>query len=146
MVLEGVSGLLQQALAAVLPDNPLMQLVIQNALLVLTLLAILFVLFVLLLALFLDFVTDIWKIPFAVGVDVLKYFGLFNPWWALVAGGAGALIFILFSDVQVGKWLFAAISLATGVLTFFWGGLVIGVLIAIIPVNTIMMFLATIID
>jgi|GEM_PF-5113744 len=31
MVLEGVGGLLQQVLRAVLPDNPLMQLIIENA-------------------------------------------------------------------------------------------------------------------
>ncbi len=145
-VFASMNEQLQEALATVLPETALMQLLVDHALLVVTIALILFVLVFLAIALFFDFVADVWKLPIAAGVDVLKYLSLSFPWLGFVAAIVGALLFILLSDAPVLKWVFAAVSLAAGVLTFFWGGLVTVTLIAILPLNTVMMFIATIID
>jgi len=143
---SGVNLLLQEALAQLLPQTPLAHFLVANALVTLVALSILCIILFLLFALFLDFITDAWKLPFAAGVDVLKFLGLSNPWLAGVGALAGLLVFLFLSDVHGGRWLFALLSATAAILTYLWGGLIIGVLIALIPINTIMMFIATIID
>jgi|GEM_PF-2628668 len=144
----GVNALLQEALRQVLPSNGFTDFLIGNAFGILTVLAALIVLAFLLVAFFFDFITDVWKIPFAIGVDLLKYWGLFNPYAAVAGAVIGAVIFIFLSDAKFMKWPFALISVASClvVLPQLWGGLVVGVLIALTPINTMMMFISTIID
>jgi hypothetical protein len=100
----------------------------------------------LVLALFFDFITDVWKIPFGMIVDIGKYLGLGIPLLALASSVAGALVFIFLSDARSAKWIFAIVSIAAGLVVFFMPFTSIGVLVAIAPLNTIMIFIATIID
>lgn len=142
----GANELLGSVLDTLLPDAPWAQLLIEHALIVGTALVVAVALLLLLVALFFDFITDVWKIPFGVGVDALKYYGLFNPWAALVAGAGSIVIFLWLSDAKLMKYPFAALGAAAGLLVWWWNPLVIGALLALLPVNTVLMFLSTIVD
>lgn len=143
---QDMNALLEGVLAIIMPDTWWGQLMVENAFLTLTVAAILVALIFLLAAFFFDFITDAWKVPFALGVDVLKYLGLVTPWFAVVSAIAGVVVFLALSDVKGGRWLFAMFSVAAAVLTLLWSDLAISVLIAIAPINTLMMFIATVVD
>jgi hypothetical protein len=142
----GMNETLKGALTRILPESDLSTLIINNAFLVLTALAVLVVVIFLIIAFFFDFITDAWKIPLGSGIDVLKYLALANPWWAAASAVLGAILFIFISDAKFMKWVFAVISVAAAVLAVMWGDLIIGVLIALAPLNTMMIFVSTLID
>ncbi len=138
--------LLHQTLSTILPQTPIGQFIAAHALVAMLLISALFIILFLLLALFFDFITDAWKLPFAAGVDALKFLGLSNPWFAAASGLVGVLVFLMLSDVHGARWLFALLSAVAAFVAYAWGGLVVGVLVAVFPLNTVMMFIATIID
>lgn len=144
-----MNELLKSALLQVVPhDVWWAQDVIDNAFTVLTLLLLAFVVFFLIIAFFFDFIKDAWKIPLALALDILKYFALVTPWFGVLSAIGGLVIFLSVSNAGFWRYVFAALSFAVGivVLPSIWGSLVIGVLIAIVPVNTVMMFLSTVLD
>lgn len=145
-MLDTVNEILGNAFAAILPESPLTALVVKYSAITLTIIVLLVVIAALFIAFFFDFVKDAWKIPLGIGIDALKYYGLFQPWALIAAGIAGAVLFIAVSNAGFLRWIFAAASLAAGILALIWGGLVIGVLLAIVPVNTVLIFISTIID
>jgi len=142
-----MNELLQVVFRAILPgESGLNEFIITNAFLVMTIILILFIIFILGFAFFMDFISDAWKIPFAVGVDILKYIALFNPWFGVVGAVAGALIFIFLSDFDYVKWFFAALSVVSCIFVSFFAGNLAGLLVALVPLNTVMMILSTILD
>ncbi len=141
-----MNSVLGDAVSSILPDNAFGSFIASNALLLLSLLMGFLVLLFLLAAFFFDFITDAWKLPFAVGVDLLKYYGLFNPYATIAAAILGGVIFIFLSDAPFWKWVFAGASVAAAVLAFLWNDMVIGVLLAVAPLNVALMFISTIID
>lgn len=144
MALSAANQLLGETLGALFPHAPAW--LLANALFIATVLVVLVALLLLLGALFFDFIADAWKVAIALGIDVLKYYALSTPWFGVLAGIIGAGIFIGLSDARFWKWPFAAASLAAGILTYWWNPLIIGVLIGMVPINTVMMFIAAIID
>ncbi len=146
-IIASMNTTLQRALVLVLPAGPLTDFILAHAFLVLTVVAGALVLAFLLIALFFDFAKDAWKVPFGMGADVLKYLGLFHPAFFLASAALGAGSFMLIShDSKFFRVLFSIISVAAVVAAWYWNGIVLGVLIALAPVNTMMMFIATIID
>ncbi len=147
-MLGEINGLLGEAVRGLLPDHPLTSLLADHALFALTILSGLVVILFLTLSLFFDFVTDAWKLPFAIVVDALKYAGFVtvNEWLLLAAGVCGPLIFLFLSDAGWARWPFALIVFTAPVLVFLLAWSPLGVLIAIAPINTILMFIATILD
>lgn len=146
-VFELFNQQLQEVFRAILPSGSgLNEFVIANAFLVMTLILIIFVLIILAFSFFMDFITDVWKIPFAIGVDALKYIALFNPWFGVIGAVVGALIFIFLSDFDYVKWFFAVLSVASCLFVSFFVGDLIGLLVALVPLNTVMMVLSTILD
>jgi len=143
---QEMNDLLESAVSVIVPNTALGQFIAENAFLTLTVAAVVLIVAFLLAAFFFDFVSDAWKLPFAAGVDLLKYMGLFQPWLGVVSALAGAVVFYALSDTGPAKWLFVALSIAVAVMSMLWSNLVIGVIIAIAPINTIMMFIATIVD
>lgn len=136
--------LLGNALASFLPDTWWARFLTAHALIATTILLVIVMLIIFLLALFFDFITDVWKLPFAFAVDAAKYFSIFYPSLVFVAAVTGALIFIFLSDLGGGRWFFAALSVAVALTPFFAPSL--AVIAAVVPFNTFLMFLATILD
>lgn len=135
---------LSSALTAVLPESQLSSYVVANAFFVITVLLVLFIFFFLFTAAFLDFVTDVWKLPFAVAVDVLSYLGLGTPVLSLAAAVLAILIFAFLADSGL-RWVFGGVAGLLALLPYFllnpWV-----VVIAIIPVASVFMFIDVIID
>lgn len=144
MGLSEANQLLGEALQVLLPDLP--EIIVAHALLIGSILVGIVAVLLLCSALFFDFIADAWKIPLGIGVDLLKYYALTQPWVGLVAGIAGAALFIGMSDARFWRWPFAALSLAAGVLTFYWNPFIIGVLIGMAPISTVLIFISAIID
>ncbi len=144
MTLVTANKLLGEALSALWPGAP--KWLLASAFLIATVLIVTIALLLLLIALFFDFIADAWKVVIALGVDVMKYYALTDPRAGIAAGLIGAAIFIWLSDARFWKWPFAILSLATGVLAFWWNGLIISILLGLVPINTVLMFIAAIID
>lgn len=137
--------LLRGALVNILPEAWWSSLLLQYPFVILSVFLAFFVVLLIGAILFFDFIKDAWKIPFGIGVDACKYLGLIIPGFALGSALAGAVIFIFISNAGPMKWFFAIISVASGLGAFFLGG-AWGVLIALLPLNSIMMLISTIID
>lgn len=140
----GANEALQSLLSRFLPEN-LVHVASGHFLVTIAIISILFIIVLLGIALFFDFVTDVWKIPLAIAVDAMKFIGLTNPGFAIGSSVASVVVFIFLSDAAGFKWGFAIIGLlfALGVLFLSpaWAAL-----LALIPINTLMMFVSTIVD
>jgi hypothetical protein len=91
-------------------------------------------------ALFFDFIEDAWKMPFAIVVDVvdlmaISTFGMLNIGAAL---GAFLMFFFLTMDIEKTRYLFGIIGAVKCILPI--------PILATLPINTVLMFIATIID
>lgn len=96
---------------------------------------------------FFDFIVDAWKMPFAIGVDWLKIKGIENEYFAYASILAGPLVFYLLikdKNQSVANWT-ATISGLISVAILFLSDPING-MIALIPINTFLMFIACIID
>jgi len=144
-MLEGIQGKLSAALTSILPESGLSDYIIANAFFIITVLLVLFIFFFLFAAFFLDFITDVWKLPFAVGVDVLVYLGLGTPVLSLVAAVLAVLIFLFLADSAFWKWVFGLAATVAALIPYFsiapWA-----VIIAVLPITTVLMFIDTIVD
>ena len=119
-----------------IPSNPITQIFI-NSPLVFLILA-----FILLggVAIFFDFIQDAWKLPFAILIDILDLMSApFSIMDFSSAGGAFLIFEILCRDVDdKPRHLLAMLGAIKCILPFG--------IVKIIPVNTILMLIATIID
>lgn len=138
--------LLRGALTQLLPETWWSSLLLQYPFVILSIFLAFFVVLLLVVIFFFDFLKDAWKIPFGIGVDACKYLGLIIPGFALGSAVAGALIFIFMSNAGPMKWFFALVSVASGLAAFFLLGSAWGVIIALLPINSIMMLISTVID
>ncbi|MFW6230981.1 MAG: hypothetical protein ACOC32_03070 [Nanoarchaeota archaeon] len=91
-------------------------------------------------ALFFDFIQDAWKLPFAIVVDVidLMAISMFSTMNLAATAAAFLVFFFLTMDIERKRYLFGGI----GALKCF---LPIPIL-SMLPINTILMLIATIID
>ncbi len=118
------------------PDNSLTHFFVSNPLLFL----IIFFVFAVSIAIFLDFIQDAWKMPFAIIVDIIDLMALSHPGVLNFVAAAGSLIiFYLFATKPSwARYTFGGIGAVKCLMPVRIAG--------IIPANTIMMFVATIID
>jgi len=138
---------LQEALWQVLPSNSFNDFIIANAFVIMSILAALIVIIILLVAFFMDFITDAWKVPFGAVADLFKYLTLIHPAFSMLSAAVGGFTFAYLSDMNYfGRGLFTAISVTAAFLAWFWADSVWGVLLAIAPLNTMMIVLATVLD
>ena len=89
-------------------------------------------------ALFLDFLRHAWKIPFAIIVDVLDVMAISVPFFNILAALGSLVIFSIFARRCSRFWKYGFIIFGVG--KAFTPGL------AMLPLNTIMMFIATVVD
>ncbi len=104
---------------------------------------------ILLIALFVTFMTDLlmdaWKVPIALFVDLIKYGVFLHDYAGYAAGVIGAIVFVSISDAQYFTVPFALISVAAGIATVHLSG-TIGLIAVLVPVNTGLMLISTVID
>lgn len=136
---------LVSALGAVLPDIPLKDMILQHAVLIVTVITILVVLGILIINFAFDVITDIWKIPLAVIVDVLFYLGLTNAIYGLIATILGVLLFLFIGDSVFWKFVFAIIIAVTGLGAYFIGAPIF-ILFVVFPLTTVLMLIDVIVD
>ena len=101
-----------------------------------------------LIILFFDFIVDSWKIPFAMVVDILKYLGFANPSYVYASIVAGPLVFYFLlrkknKTLAIGLSLISA--LFSALLLIFPPGAIRSIA-ALIPLNTFLMLIATVLD
>ncbi len=91
-------------------------------------------------AIILDFIQDAWKLPFAMLVDILDIMAIVSPGSLdIIAAIASFLIFFLFSrDIGALRYIFGAAGAAKCLIPIPAVGL--------LPLNTIMMSIAAVID
>jgi len=87
---------------------------------------------------FLDFLRHAWKIPFAIFVDILDVVAITNPFFNIFAAIGTFIIFTLLARKCSRFWKLGFV--AGGLFKAFTPGL------AMLPLNTIMMFIATVVD
>ncbi len=127
--------------------NLLFPIAISAAIVIILLVVLLF------LAFFLDFVKDSWKLPFAAVVDIIDFVAIFSPsafgtgTLDVVAMVGSLLVFIVLAR-SILKYPFAAVAGAEGAINL--GTPFIPVLAAqvaaLLPINTVLMFIDAIID
>ena len=99
-------------------------------------------------AVFFDFIVDSWKIPFAVVVDFLKYQGFANQTYLYAAIIAGPLVFYFLLKGKNSR-----LAVIMSVISFLFSASLLFItqdpfrsLIVLVPLNTAIMFIATILD
>ena len=132
-----MNAVMSDTLVQYVPDNFLTHFFIANPLLVLVLIFAASIG----MAIFLDFIVDAWKVPFAVAVDIIDLMAIAMPGILDFAAVIGSfLIFaILASDCP--KWAqygFGGVGAAKGLIPIR--------MISMLPVNTALMLIATVID
>ena len=111
-------------------------------------LSVLLALSVLALGFIFDFITDTWKLPFALFVDLMNYASFGYPYLDYVAAGCSAFIFIAISGGKFWRVPFTIISVFVTVASApaIFGTTTLGMVSNFIPINIILMFISTIID
>lgn len=91
-------------------------------------------------ALFFNFIEDAWKMPFAIIIDVidLMAIGTFSLLNIGAAVGAFLIFFLLAMDIEKKRYLFGLIGALKCILPI--------PLLAVLPINTVLMLIATVID
>lgn len=99
-------------------------------------------------ALFLDFIKDSWKIPFAVAIDVIDFMAMLNPGWLDVAAAAGGILIFMILARSILRYPFAFASGAEGAMNIGFPILnpLVGQVSGLLPINTILMVIDAIID
>jgi len=101
-----------------------------------------------LVAVFFDFIVDSWKLPFAIVVDFLKFQGSANMAYVYAAIVAGPLVFYYLlkgKNAKLAK-IMSVISLIFSVSLLFITQDPMKSLIVLLPINTVMMLIATVLD
>jgi hypothetical protein len=100
-------------------------------------------------ALFFDFVKDSWKLPLAIGVDIIDFVALFNPGWLDIAAAATGFFLFLIVARSILRYPGALIVGVEGFVNVGTPAAVpglIGQVAGLLPINTILMFVDCIID
>ncbi len=132
-----MNDVMSSALVQYIPDTPLTHLFIVNPLLFL----IIFFIVAVAAAIFLDFLVDAWKMPFAIAVDILDIIAIsLYPWLldAVAAAAAFLIFFLLASDTGKTRFWFGGIGAVKCLLPI--------PMVQILPINTALMLISTVID
>ncbi|MBU1201798.1 MAG: hypothetical protein KJ583_07715 [Nanoarchaeota archaeon] len=132
-----INSAMSETLVQYIPDHPLTHFFITNPLIVLIFIFAASIS----IAIFLDFIVDAWKIPFAVAVDIIDLMAIAMPGLLDFAAAVGSfLIFaILASDCpKFAQYGFGAIGAAKAVLPIR--------IASMLPINTALMLVVTVID
>lgn len=134
--LNDLNSAMSDALSVFLPDSGILALFAKFPLLIII---ILFVFFGAI-AIILDFIQDAWKLPFAMLVDVLDIMSISSPGFLdIVAAIASFLLFYILSrDTGSMRYIFGAAGAAKCLVPI--------PIIGLLPLNTIMMAIAAVID
>lgn len=127
---------MSDALSTFLPDSGILTFFAKFPLPIMIMLFILFGA----IAIFLDFIQDAWKLPFAMLVDVLDIMSILSPGFLdITAAIASFLVFyILCRDTGFMRYIFGAAGAAKSLIPI--------PAIGLLPLNTIMMAIAAVID
>ncbi|MBU0667103.1 MAG: hypothetical protein ABIC91_04600 [Nanoarchaeota archaeon] len=95
-----------------------------------------------------DLLVDIWKLPFAVFIDVVKYLGFSNSKFNIMALILGPVVFLLlvYPKNRVLAVICSILSISWTLVCFFTSSQLLAGLIAIIPFNIALMTIACILD
>src|SRR3989344_6297654 len=134
--LENINSIMSETLKNYISDNIFTHFFITNPLIVL----ILFFILTAVIAIFLDFIQDAWKIPFAVVMDIIDLMAIASPGVLdfIAAAGSFLVFFILASDTGVFKYIFGGIGATKCLIPIN--------AVSIFTVNTVLMVIAAIID
>lgn len=119
-----------------------------HALTVLGVIALAIILIIAIIFVSMDLLVDIWKVPFAIGVDILKYLGISNSHYVIASAVLGPLVLFLLiglknRSVSVAM---ALLSFAISITMFVAFPPSVGYLILVIPYNTVLMVIGCILD
>ena len=131
--LSGINSRMSEVLGEFMIETPLTSFFIQNPLIILGI----FFGVMVSISLFLNFIQDAWKIPIAVGVDVLGLMALQSGFGILtiIAIASGFLFFfLLFRDLEKLKYVFGSACAIKPLLPFG--------IVNIFPLNTVLAFIA----
>ena len=134
--LKNLNSAMSDALSAFLPDSGILAFFAEFPLPIIIALFILFGA----IAIFLDFIQDAWKLPFAMLVDVLDIMSILSPGFLdITAAIASFLVFyILCRDTGSMRYVFGVAGAAKCLIPI--------PAIGLLPLNTIMMGIAAVID
>ena len=134
--LNDLNSAMSDALSAFLPDSGILALFAKFPLLVIIALFVLFGV----IAIIFDFIQDAWKLPFAMLVDILDIMAILSPGFLdIIAATASFLVFyILCRDTGFMRYVFGAAGAAKCLIPI--------PAIGLLPLNTIMMSIAAVID
>ena len=134
--LKNVNLAMSNALSAFLPDSGILAFFAEFPL---PIIIILFILFGAI-SIFLDFIQDAWKLPFAMLVDILDIIAISSPGFLdIIAAIASFLVFyILSKDTGSMRYVFGAAGAAKCLIPI--------PAIGLLPLNTVMMGIAAVID
>ena len=134
--LNDLNSAMSDALSAFLPDSGILAFFAKFPLLVIITLFVFFGA----IAIILDFIQDAWKLPFAMLVDILDIMAILSPGLLdIIAAIASFLLFyILCRDTGFMRYVFGAAGAAKCLIPI--------PVISLLPLNTIMMAIAAVID
>ncbi len=134
--LANLNAHMSNTLTSFLPDNLFTHAFISNPLLIL----LAFFLVTASIAMFFDFIADAYKMPFAIFIDILDLMAIAVPGVLDFVAGGGALVvfFILATEPNWARYTFGAIGAVKCLIPI--------PIIQLLPINTVLMFIATIID
>ena len=134
--LNDLNSAMSDALSAFLPDSGILAFFAEFPLLVIIALFVLFGV----IAIILDFIQDAWKLPFAMLVDIIDIMAILSPGFLdIIAAISSFLVFyILCRDTGFMRYVFGVAGAAKCLIPI--------PAIGLLPLNTIMMAIATVID
>lgn len=133
-VLININTHMSKALQSIMPHKWFLMPLIYDPIATLIVIVVIALVF----TLFLDFLRHAWKIPFAIALDILNVVAITNPFFKLFAAIGSIIVFSLLTRRCSKFWR----------LGFIAGGLfkAFTPTFAMVPLNTIMMFIATVVD
>ena len=134
--LNNLNSAMSDALSVFLPDSGILAFFTKFPLLIIIALFVLFGA----IAIILDFIQDAWKLPFAMFVDVLDIMAILSPGILDVIAAISSFLvfFILNRDIGFMRYVFGFAGAAKCLVPI--------PVISLLPINTVMMVIAAIID
>ena len=134
--LNDLNSAMSDALSVFLPDSGILAIFAEFPLLVIIALFVFFGV----VAIIFDFIQDAWKLPFAMLVDILDIMAISSPGFLdIIAAIASFLVFYTFCrDTGLMRYVFGAAGAAKCLIPI--------PVISLLPLNTIMMAIAAVID
>src|SRR3989338_6800866 len=134
--LNDLNSAMSDALSVFLPDSGVLAFFAEFPLLVIIALFVFFGV----IAVILDFIQDAWKLPFAMLVDILDIMTILSPGFLDITAAIASflLFYILCRDIGFMRYVFGAAGAAKSLIPI--------PAISLLPLNTIMMAIAAVID